>query len=50
MLAANENWHFPAVTRRRLVDHIRPDDLIDVSRVFSLAILRRRAGEPRPIR
>ena len=50
MLAANENWHLPAVTRRRLVDHIRPDDRIDVSRVFSLAILRRRAGEPRPIR
>jgi hypothetical protein len=49
MLAANENWHVPASTRRRLANVLTAGDVIEVSRVLALAILRRRAGRPRSI-
>jgi hypothetical protein len=54
MLAANENWGLPPATRRRLARVLTTGDVIEVSRVFSLAILRKRSGalsgQPTPIR
>jgi len=49
MLALNANWRVPAATRRRLGKVFSAGDVIEVSRVFSLAILRRRAGRPAAI-
>ena len=49
MLAANENWRVPPSTRRRLTKVFNAGDVIEVSRVFSLAILRRRARQPAAI-
>lgn len=44
MLALNENWGVPAATRRRLLRALGAGDVIELSRVLSLAILRRRSG------
>jgi len=44
MLALNENWGVPAATRRRLERALTAGDSIELSRVFSLAILRKRSG------
>ena len=54
MLALNENWGLPAATRRRLARVLTSGDVIELSRVFSLAILRKRSsvrvGHPTDIR
>lgn len=54
MLAENENWHVPAATRRQLANVHTAGDVIEVSRVLSLAILRKRsvvrAGQSTAIR
>lgn len=54
MLALNANWGVPAATRRRLARVLTAGDVIELSRVFSLAILRKRSatrlGHPTAIR
>ena len=46
MVAANENWRLPAALRRRLTSAWVGGDTIELTRVFSLTILRRRSVQP----
>lgn len=40
MIGANANWHLPAATRRRIARAWMPGDVLELSRVVALAILR----------
>lgn len=42
MLAASEHWLMPAATRRRIKREWRDGDAIELTRPFSLTVLRRR--------
>jgi hypothetical protein len=41
-LAESEHWHLPAATRRRIVREWRPGDALEIGRMLSLTVLRRR--------
>ena len=43
MLAMNSNWHLAAPTRRRLARVWKDGDTIELSRIFVITILRKRA-------
>lgn len=44
MVDASENWRLPAATRRRILARWREGDALEVTRTFSLTVLRRRAA------